>query len=559
MVPSHPLPATFLLVFSHLHPVLIRAAAVGLLLIVEAFVISMFLDGASLASRSGVLVDFLRNWGAWGTRWLIATTILFATFAIMRFRRQLEQAFSSASTASTVGMPIWCLTLHALAMLAFAYLSRELYERPVSAIPSDLLVVLWVLVAAITTSAAILAVAPLIVWNVVFRTTGMLPMQAPIAGAVACWLGASARNLWEPASKLTFFFVTEILRPLIPDLIARPERFELVTSRFDVAIAAQCSGLEGMALLLAFGVCWLILFRKEIRLPHALLLLPAGVVILFLLNSVRIATLFWIGDHGAPKIAGGGFHSQAGWLSFNAVALAICLVARRIRWFSANPQTEVASTLEESDNPVVPYLAPFLLILAAGMVSRATTAEFEWLYALRAVVAAAGLWYYRDRYRSLTLRVGWLGPAIGALIFAIWIAGEHWIASPSPTTGMPPELAESSPLLRFAWIGIRIFTAVAVVPIAEELAFRGFLLRRLISADFESVSLEKFSWISFLLSSLLFGLLHDSRWIVGTLAGMLLAFAMRRTGSIGEAIAAHAVANLMLAAYVLYYGTWNLW
>ncbi len=556
MVPSHPLSATYRPIAARLHPVLVRATSVGLLLIVEAFVISMFLDGASLAPRSGVLVDFLRNWGAWATRWLVATAILFATFAIMRFRSQLDQALSSASTLT---MPRWCLPMHALAMLAFAYLSRELYERPVSDIPSDRLVILWVLAAAITTGAAILAVAPLSLWIAVIRATGMLAIQAPIAGAVACWLGASVRNLWEPAAKLTFFIVTAILRPLIPDLIATPERFELATSRFSVAIAAQCSGLEGMALLLAFGVCWLILFRKEIRLPRALLLLPAGVVILFLLNSVRIATLFWIGDHGAPKIAVGGFHSQAGWLSFNAVALAICLVARRIRWFQANPEIEVASTTEESDNPVVPYLAPFLLILAAGMVSRATTAEFEWLYPLRAVVAIAGLWFYRDRYRSLTLRVSWIGPAIGALVFVIWIAGENWVFGPQPTTGMPPELVGASPLIRFAWIGIRIFTAVAVVPIAEELAFRGFLLRRLISADFESVSLNGFSWMSFLVSSLLFGLLHDARWIVGTLAGMLFALAMRRTGSLGEAIAAHAAANLALAAYVLYYGTWNLW
>jgi len=47
-----------------------------------------------------------------------------------------------------------------------------------------------------------------------------------------------------------------------------------------------------------------------------------------------------------------------------------------------------------------------------------------------------------------------------------------------------------------------------VVPIAEELAFRGYLIRKLVSADFEKVALGHFTWVSFLGSSILFGSLH---------------------------------------------------
>ena len=112
---------------------------------------------------------------------------------------------------------------------------------------------------------------------------------------------------------------------------------------------------------------------------------------------------------------------------------------------------------------------------------------------------------------------------------------------------------------RTAWLAFRILGAVITVPIAEELAFRGFLLRRLVSADFESVSWRLFAWAPFLISSIGFGLLHGNRWLAGAIAGMIYAFAMLRRGRIGEAVAAHAVTNALLAIYVLVSGNWQLW
>ena len=72
--------------------------------------------------------------------------------------------------------------------------------------------------------------------------------------------------------------------------------------------------------MIAFGIVWLLLFRKESRFPQALVLIPAGVVLIYLLNAARIAALILIGDAGAERIALGGFHSQAGWIAFNLVA-----------------------------------------------------------------------------------------------------------------------------------------------------------------------------------------------------------------------------------------------
>jgi CAAX prenyl protease-like protein len=104
-----------------------------------------------------------------------------------------------------------------------------------------------------------------------------------------------------------------------------------------------------------------------------------------------------------------------------------------------------------------------------------------------------------------------------------------------------------------------VLAATVTVPIAEELAFRGFLYRRLLSPDFENVSLRHFSWIAMLIASLAFGLLHGDRWFVGFLAGASYTIVLIRRGSMGDAVVAHATTNALLAVDVLAFHHWHLW
>jgi CAAX prenyl protease-like protein len=198
------------------------------------------------------------------------------------------------------------------------------------------------------------------------------------------------------------------------------------------------------------------------------------------------------------------------------------------------------------------------MILGAGMLSGAMSGKFEWLYPLRFFAAAGALWVFRSTYSKLDWRVGWLGPGIGAAVFLLWIGLDRLMGA-RVATAMPLALGASSAAARITWISFRVLAATITVPIAEELAFRGFLLRRLVSPDFESVPFTRFTWLSVLVSSALFGALHGSLWFAGILAGLLYSFAAIRRGRIGEAVAAHATTNALLAGYVLLYGAWHLW
>jgi exosortase E/protease (VPEID-CTERM system) len=359
--------------------------------------------------------------------------------------------------------------------------------------------------------------------------------------------------MWGAASHVTFRLVQLLLGLFVADPVIKPDEWRIGTHRFTAIISEQCSGLEGIALLLVFGCVWLILFRDEVRFPHALILFPLGVTTLFLLNAFRITALILIGNTGARDIAAGGFHSQAGWIAFNSVAFGSSIAARRWRWISARAPSLPA---EETATPTTVFLAPFLAILAAGMISRASSGAFEWLYPIRVFAALAVLWHFRRSYSQLDWRISWAAPAVGFAVFMLWVAVDRmW----SGTLTMPMALAGATAPLRYSWIGMRIVGAVLAVPVAEELAFRGFALRRFVNADFESVGFKSTGWVAVLGSSILFGLMHGNRWLLATVAGSLYALLIRRTGRMGDAVATHALTNGLIAGYVLMFDQWQLW
>jgi sodium transport system permease protein len=96
------------------------------------------------------------------------------------------------------------------------------------------------------------------------------------------------------------------------------------------------------------------------------------------------------------------------------------------------------------------------------------------------------------------------------------------------------ELLSADSALQLAWI----FFALALMPaLCEELLFRGFILGRFLETGQTGQSL--------MMTSLLFGLFHRNlaALVPTTLAGVVLAFVVWRTGSLYCAILMHAAIN----------------
>lgn len=432
---------------------------------------------------------------------------------------------------------------------------------------------LWLLRAFVMLGVALLALAcvPFRAWVETLRETRLLWLYSALAGGMASLLRVPMQSMWDASGSApgrvlqgaTFHSVESVLRLVMPEILVDPAGFIIRAPHFAIYVAEACSGLEGLGLVLVFTTVWLWYFRKESRFPQAFLLIPCALVLVWLLNILRICVLVLIGNAGFGEIAMVGFHSQAGWIAFTTVACCFSIATRRLSWVRKLPGPS-AKGLEQPSTEVVgespatgAYLIPFLAILGAGFLSKAASGHFEWLYPLRFLACAVALWFSWPELKKLDWRFSWAAPVAGAAVFAVWVIPS--LLMPSPVTSLGTSLTELSPMARWTWIAFRVAAAVVTVPIAEELAFRGYLARRLVDREFDSVPFSAVTLLSIGLSSVAFGLMHGQHWMVGIVAGLVFAGMMRWKGRLSDAIVAHATSNLLLAVWVLSRGDWAQW
>jgi exosortase E/protease (VPEID-CTERM system) len=448
---------------------------------------------------------------------------------------------------------VWLL-FHSLSFSAFILINTHITN--ISADSFDLPAawgVGWLALVGTTFVFWLLALAPARFWGQLIRRESIAFAVASLAG-VAAWAGGLlAQKLWQPLAETTFWLTHLLLDPFYTTMISDADERILGTPAFQVHIAPDCSGYEGMAMIVVYVAIYVWLFRKNLRFPAALLLFPLGMLAIYLANAVRLAALISLGTHYSPEVAVSGFHSQAGWITFTVIAVGVIALAHRTQFFA---RTKAALPVANKSHLATALLAPLLVLMAAAMITTAFSSGFDALYPLRVVVTAAALWYFRAAYCGLGWSWSWQAVAIGIAVFAVWMMLEP--VSDNITTDVEIGLGGLPQWVAGIWIFFHVIGSVITVPLAEELVFRGYLIRKLIARDFETIPLGQFTWFSFLLSSVLFGLLHG-RWVAGILAGMGFAFALYRRGRLGDAVAAHMTANALIAAYVLVYQRWSLW
>lgn len=197
---------------------------------------------------------------------------------------------------------------------------------------------------------------------------------------------------------------------------------------------------------------------------------------------------------------------------------------------------------------------------------RLAPAALVWLYPLKTLVAAAALLALRKSYVELrpsrsSSRL--LAVLTGAVAIAIWIAldpfypGLSRLLGGSPTAPFDPNTIASR-TTRILFLVFRVLGAVAVVPLIEELFWRGFLIRWLVKDDFRSVPVGTYTALSFAATVALFGLEHE-QWLAGMICGALYNGLLYRTKSLWDCVVAHATSNALLAAWVLTQGDWRFW
>ena len=195
------------------------------------------------------------------------------------------------------------------------------------------------------------------------------------------------------------------------------------------------------------------------------------------------------------------------------------------------------------------YIIPVLAYVLTVPVCELFKVDSYTSYSLRAFLTAVLVMYFWQDYK-LKFKFDYFAILIGILVFAAWIALENLNINFGSTVFMP-----RTDTLLF----VKIFSMLAVAPFVEELFVRDFLARFFVNPDkFEKVKIGAFSWLSFIATVFVFGFSH-SRWLQGIIAGILYNIVLYRTKNISCCVQAHALTNLLLAAFTVYTQNWALW
>ena len=185
------------------------------------------------------------------------------------------------------------------------------------------------------------------------------------------------------------------------------------------------------------------------------------------------------------------------------------------------------------------------------------------LYPVQTLVCGWWLWHVRreikwDWNRNACL----LGALFGVIGIGLWLVPYFagWI--PNEGGGFEPErVLGAGTAATHAEYAMRFARAAVVVPLAEELFWRGFLMRWCVNRDFpQTVPLGTHSWPAYIVTTGAFMLIHApvdyaGAFFYGTLTYLLVV----KTKRITPAFVMHAVANAIMGICAIQCDMPQLW
>jgi CAAX prenyl protease-like protein len=220
---------------------------------------------------------------------------------------------------------------------------------------------------------------------------------------------------------------------------------------------------------------------------------------------------------------------------------------------------------------MLPYILPFALYLGLTQLASAYPDYYAWLYPamVAGILAVTVPLVYTQRLLRPHLRV-LPGVVVGLVGIVLWIALcqlnveatlvqllPSWLR-PDPRPRFDPFTRITDAAPRWGFILMRMLGLAVLVPVAEELFWRGFLIRWLSDPDWKNRKAGDFTWQAFVVVTVLFTLVHPE-WLAAAVYCALLNGLLYWTRDLWNCVVAHAVSNLVLGIYVLSTGAWQLW
>lgn len=214
-------------------------------------------------------------------------------------------------------------------------------------------------------------------------------------------------------------------------------------------------------------------------------------------------------------------------------------------------------------SPIRARVVPFVVfVVLTGCQGQFGESSRYWVYLAKTLV---GIWLIKEMWPlvpEMRWAFSWEAVVVGVGVFALWVGLNDFY--PKMATVEPEKLwnprAQFGANSGLAWlfITVRILGSTFVVPPLEETFYRSFLYRYLVKLDFVSLPLSRRHWLSWVVTSVIFGFMHYE-WLAGILCGLAYQGLVIRKGRLGDAMAAHAITNFLLGAWVVWKGAWIFW
>lgn len=404
----------------------------------------------------------------------------------------------------------------------------------------------WAAGAAAGALGGVFWLAPPRVWGRLASDLGPVPLVALLVAAATPDLAEAIRPIWDWSvlTALTFNAVAVFLGAFGQVSIADAATYVIGMREFAVHISRQCSGVEGFALVTAFVAIYAVIFRQSLWMGRFLLVvLPVALVLSWLLNVVRIGALILVGAHLSPAIAVNGFHSYAGWLFFTLLALGLVAVVQVSPWLHRGRVQGGGEPLRR--DPVAATILPFILFMIISTVVAALAPHPDLGYPVKALALLAVVLVFLPAYRGLAWRADPVSLAVGLAI------GLGWVLLSGPQDAeLASMLAQMTPASLASWIVLRLLGTALLVPLIEEMFFRGYVLTRLDGPGWRRIA-------AVAVSSLAFAAMHG-RWLEAAVAGVAFALLALRSGRVTDAVQAHVAANVLIGLIAARRGDFSL-
>jgi CAAX prenyl protease-like protein len=189
-----------------------------------------------------------------------------------------------------------------------------------------------------------------------------------------------------------------------------------------------------------------------------------------------------------------------------------------------------------------------------------TNCEY-WVYPLQTIVCGALLIRFWAEYAIERPKRVILGVIVGIVVFVLWISPQAFLGfAPRPDGFNPISMFGGQSLPYWPSVFFRFVRLVVVVPLVEEIFWRGFLLRYLIDEKFDRVPFDTFSWLSFSVVAVAFGFSHaQPDWVAAVITGMLYNWVAYSTKSLFTCVLTHATTNLLLGLWIMRTEQWGFW